>query len=204
MVRAGSVGSVGRRPAAAAGGASAQEGSGGQAADELSSDGMSSCVYTGLKKELKIGRELPTGTRVTVRMPTASSANKRLASVVPPRQPREQAGLYPRPLTQYDREAREKNWMPRFPRKQTRAWVTGGNNVLRRSNLPQRSLEHLWPELELVVDVNPKFTLTGMHSDYLLPAAGYYEKRGIKYAVAYIPYLHYCDAAVPPIGESNG
>lgn len=116
---------------------------------------------------------------------------------------REQAGLYPRPLTEYDREAREKNWMPRFPTKQARAWVTGGNNVLRRSNLPQRSLAHLWPELDLVVDVNPKLTFTGMHSDYLLPAAGYYEKRGIKYAVAYIPYLHYCDAAVPPLGDSK-
>jgi len=116
---------------------------------------------------------------------------------------REQAALYPRPLTEYDREAREKGWMPRFPTKQARAWVTGGNNVLRRSNLPQRSLEHLWPELELIVDVNPKFTFTGMHADYLLPAAGYYEKRGIKYAVAYIPYLHYCDAAVEPIGESK-
>jgi DMSO reductase family type II enzyme molybdopterin subunit len=116
---------------------------------------------------------------------------------------REQAGLYPRPLTEYDREAREKSWMPRFPSVQARAWVTGGNNVLRRSNLPQRSLEHLWPELELIVDVNPKLTFTGMHADYLLPAAGYYEKRGIKYAVAYVPYLHYCDAAVPPVGESK-
>ncbi len=116
---------------------------------------------------------------------------------------REQAGLYPRPLTEYDREAREKDWMPVFPRERARAWVTGGNNVLRRSNLPQRSLEHMWPGLELIVDVNPKFTFTGMHADYLLPAAGYYEKRGIKYAVAYIPYLHYCDAAVPPLGESK-
>ncbi|MDP6979315.1 MAG: molybdopterin-dependent oxidoreductase [Myxococcota bacterium] len=116
---------------------------------------------------------------------------------------REQDGLYPRPLSAYDREAREKDWMPRLPKDKARAWVTGGNNVLRRSNLPQRSLEHLWPELELIVDVNPKFTFTGMHADYLLPAAGYYEKRGIKYAVAYIPYLHYCDAAVDPIGESK-
>ncbi len=81
--------------------------------------------------------------------------------------------------------------------------MTGGNNVLRRSNLPQRSLEHLWPALDLVVDVNPKFTFTGMHADYLLPAAGYYEKRGIKYTVAYVPYLHYCDAAVPPVGDSK-
>jgi len=32
----------------------------------------------------------------------------------------------------------------------------------------------------------------------VLPAAGWYEKVGIKYAVTYAPYLHYCDAAVPP------
>ncbi len=116
---------------------------------------------------------------------------------------REQEGLYPRPLSAYDKEARESDWMPRLPLEKARAWVTGGNNVLRRSNLPQRSLEHLWPELELIVDINPKYTFTGMHADYLLPAAGYYEKRGIKYAVAYIPYLHYCDAAVDPVGESK-
>jgi DMSO reductase family type II enzyme molybdopterin subunit len=116
----------------------------------------------------------------------------------------EQEGLHPRPLLAYDREAREKDWMPRLPRDvQPRAWVTGGNNVLRRSNLPQRSLEHLWPALELMVDVNFKLSFTGMHADYLLPAAGYYEKSGIKYPVAYVPYLHYCDAAVPPLGESK-
>jgi anaerobic selenocysteine-containing dehydrogenase len=116
----------------------------------------------------------------------------------------EQEGLHPRPLLAYDREAREKDWMPRLPRDvQPRAWVTGGNNVLRRSNLPQRSLEHLWPALELMVDVNFKLSFTGMHADYLLPAAGYYEKPGIKYPVSYVPYLHYCDAAVPPLGESK-
>jgi anaerobic selenocysteine-containing dehydrogenase len=117
---------------------------------------------------------------------------------------REQEGLYPRPLLAYDREAREKDWMPRLPRDvQPRAWVTGGNNVLRRSNLTHRSLEHLWPALDMIVDVNFKLGFTGMHADYLLPAAGYYEKSGIKYPVAYVPYLHYCDAAVPPIGESK-
>jgi anaerobic selenocysteine-containing dehydrogenase len=103
----------------------------------------------------------------------------------------EQEGLYPRPLLEYDREAREKGWMPRLPRDvQPRAWVTGGNNVLRRSNLTHRSLEHLWPALELIVDVNFRLSFTGMHADYLLPAAGYYEKPGIKYPVAYVPYLH--------------
>ena len=116
----------------------------------------------------------------------------------------EEKPLYPRTLDDYDRESRAKGWMPRVPRDtQPRAWITGGNNVLRRTNLPQRMMTTMWPQLELIVDINPKLTFTGMHADYLLPAAGYYEKPGIKYPIAYIPYLHYCDAAVPPLGEAK-
>ncbi len=113
--------------------------------------------------------------------------------------------LYPQPFADYEKEATEKDWMPTHPRRHItpRVWITGGNNVLRRSNLPQRTFEHMWPKLELVVDVNPKLTFTGMHADILLPAAGYYEKPGIKYPVAYVPYLQYCDAAVEPIGQSK-
>ncbi len=117
---------------------------------------------------------------------------------------REEDHLYPQPLAAYVEEAREKGWMPTHPSKTPpRAWITGGSNVLRRSNMPQRMLETLWPQLELVVDVNQKQTFTGLHADYLLPAAGYYEKPGIKYSVAYVPYLHYCDAAVKPVGEAK-
>ena len=56
--------------------------------------GMSESVYTGLRKELRIGRTLPVGTRVTVRMPPPNSSNARSATVVPPREPREAAGMY--------------------------------------------------------------------------------------------------------------
>jgi DMSO reductase family type II enzyme molybdopterin subunit len=117
---------------------------------------------------------------------------------------KEEDHLYSRPLEAFVTESKEKGWMPTRPRRTPpRVWVTGGSNVLRRTNLPQRMLEHIWPKLELVVDVNQKLTFTGLHSDYLLPAAGYYEKPGIKYSVAYIPYLHYCDAAVRPVGEAK-
>jgi len=113
--------------------------------------------------------------------------------------------LYPRTMKAYTDESLEKGWMPVRPTPQNRprAWITGGSNVLRRSNMPQRFLEHLWPGLELVVDINQKYTFTGLHADYLLPAAGFYEKPGIKYSVAYVPYLHYCDQAVEPVGESK-
>ena len=74
-------------------------------ADGKRGPAMSSSVYTGLRKELKIGRQLPTGTRVTVCMPGAGTgagaagtmpgaAGGRVARVVPPREPREKAGLY--------------------------------------------------------------------------------------------------------------
>ncbi len=116
----------------------------------------------------------------------------------------EQKDLAKRPLDAYVQEAQDKGWMPVYPRKTApKAWVTGGNNVLRRSNQPQNMLATLWPQMECIVDVNPKLTFTGMHADYLLPGAGYYEKPGIKYPVAYVPYMHYCDAAVRPVGESK-
>ena len=71
------------------------DGGGGAAATSgAAPGGTSSSVYTGLRKELRIGRQLPTGTRVTVRMPDAGAVNGRLAAVVPPREPREAAGLY--------------------------------------------------------------------------------------------------------------
>lgn len=116
----------------------------------------------------------------------------------------EQDKLFPRPLAAYFEEAQDKDWMPLYPDgKQPKAWFTGGNNVLRRTNMTQRMLDNMWPNIELVVDVNPKLTFTGMNADYLLPAAGYYEKAGFKYPVAYAPYVQYCGAAIAPIGESR-
>ncbi|MBW1687677.1 MAG: molybdopterin-dependent oxidoreductase [Deltaproteobacteria bacterium] len=117
---------------------------------------------------------------------------------------KELEGLFPRPLGAYDKEATEKGWQTVLPRKgQPRVFLTGGSNLLRRSNHTARMLDTLWPGIELVVAIDQKQCFTGMHSDYLLPAAGWYEKSGIKYALTYVPYLHYCDAAVKPIGESK-
>ena len=118
---------------------------------------------------------------------------------------KEEDHLYPRPLSAYVGESQKKGWVPvcPAPNRPPRAWISGGSNVLRRSNMPQRFLEHVWPNLDLVVDINQKNTFTGLHADYLIPAAGYYEKPGIKYTVAYIPYLHYCGAAVKPVGQAK-
>lgn len=118
---------------------------------------------------------------------------------------KEENHLYPKPLAAYIGESQAKSWVPVCPPAKVapRAWITGGSNVLRRSNMPQKMLSELWPKLELVVDLNQKHTFTGMHADYLLPAAGFYEKPGIKYTVAYVPYAHYCGRAVKPVGDAK-
>lgn len=115
---------------------------------------------------------------------------------------KESAKYYDRPLEDYHREAREKGWeeMMDGPPK---IFFTGGANLLRRTNQGGKMLDTFWPKIDLVVAVEKRMSFTTMHADYILPAAGWYEKPGIKYTMTYTPYLHYCDAAVPPLGESK-
>jgi DMSO reductase family type II enzyme molybdopterin subunit len=117
---------------------------------------------------------------------------------------REMKDEYPRSLEDYYEEATDKGWQDVYPKKgPPRAYISGGTNLLRRTNHTRKMLEEMWPQMKVVVSLDQKLCFTGMHSDYLLPAAGYYEKSGIKYTMAYAPYIHYCDAAVPPLGESK-
>jgi DMSO reductase family type II enzyme molybdopterin subunit len=113
-------------------------------------------------------------------------------------------GLYPRSLDDYVKESEAKGWQENLPASGSpKVYIQGGTNLLRRSNQAQAMLDNLWPQLELVIALDQKMNFTVMNSDYILPAAGWYEKPGIKYMLAYAPYLHYCDQAVPPLGESK-
>jgi len=78
-----------------------------------------------------------------------------------------------------------------------------GGNVLRHSRMGWRVRETLFDRARLVVDVNFRLNETGRHADFLLPAAGWYEKVGIKYIAAFVPYITLGDRAVPPISESK-
>jgi len=99
----------------------------------------------------------------------------------------------------------ERGWMPIYPKpgNDPQVFIMSSTNPLRRWPAPQLALEHLWPKLKLVVSVNIQMSTTGLHSDLLLPAAGYYEKEGIKYAWGMVPYLVLDDKAVEPLGESR-
>jgi anaerobic selenocysteine-containing dehydrogenase len=111
---------------------------------------------------------------------------------------------YPRPFSEYFDESVAKGWDMGLPRSGSpKIFFSGGSNLIRRTNNTQKFIDNIWDKMELIVDINPKFSYTAMQSDYILPAAGYYEKSGIKYSMSYIPYVHYCDAAVPPLAESK-
>ena len=43
-------------------------------------------------------------------------------------------------------------------------------------------------------------SVTALKSDIVLPAAGYYERRGIKYAQSYVPYYAVGEKDVEPHG----
>ncbi|UCE86897.1 MAG: molybdopterin-dependent oxidoreductase [Deltaproteobacteria bacterium] len=112
----------------------------------------------------------------------------------------------PRSARAYLREALERDLFPVRPAadRPPRVLVTSGVNPLRRWPAPQIVEAVLWPKLALITAIDVRLSTTGMKADLLLPAAGYYEKRGIKYAVALAPYVVVGDRAVPPLGEAKG
>ena len=111
----------------------------------------------------------------------------------------------PRPLSDYMRDSIKKGWTPMHPPvgSKPRALIFTGGNPLRRWPAPQIAEEILWPKLELIVSVDVRMSTTNLKADYILPAAAYYEKFGIKYATSYCHWMVVCDQAVKPLGESR-
>jgi DMSO reductase family type II enzyme molybdopterin subunit len=119
--------------------------------------------------------------------------------------PEYQDPAVPRPTSAYMKEAIEKGWIPIRPLPGTdpKVFIFTGANPLRRWPAPQYALKHLWPKLDLIVDVNFKGGTSGMNADLILPTSGYYERDSLKYSQAYLPYLILCEKAVEPLGEAK-
>jgi len=111
----------------------------------------------------------------------------------------------PRPARDYMQQAVEREWvMVRpAPGNRPRVLFMSGVNPLRRWPAPQVVERTLWPKLDLIVSLDFRLSSTGMKADLVLPAAGYYEKCGIKYAIALVPYTVIGERAVPPLGEAK-
>jgi DMSO reductase family type II enzyme molybdopterin subunit len=99
-------------------------------------------------------------------------------------------------------EAFAKGWQ--IPaRSRPRIFFQVGGNYLRRNRGYPKILEELWPKLELVVAVDWRMSFTALHSDFVLPAAAYYEDNTIPWVTPIAPFAHATTRAVPPVGESR-
>ncbi len=110
-----------------------------------------------------------------------------------------------KPMKEAAALAIDKEWIPLFPKpgKTPRVYIHTRVNSLRRWPTPQVVEKTLWPKLDLIVGVNIQMSTTALKSDIVLPAAFYYERRGIKYAQSYVPYYAVGDKAVEPLGEAK-
>ncbi len=110
--------------------------------------------------------------------------------------------LLPRETQAYLDEAYEKGSQVQ-PRKRPKVFFEVGGNFLRRNRAYPKIMEELWPKLELVVTMDWRMSFTALHSDIVLPAAGYYEDDSVPWTTPIAPFAHATTRAVPPVAESK-
>jgi len=111
----------------------------------------------------------------------------------------------PRPIKDYLKESLKKNWQPVSPQppRRPKFLYFSGPNPLRRWPNPKVIRDSLWASLDTIVTCDFRMSTSGLYSDYILPACGYYEKPGIKYTSSYVPYVIVGDRAVAPLYDSK-
>jgi DMSO reductase family type II enzyme molybdopterin subunit len=107
-----------------------------------------------------------------------------------------------RDFSEHLREAQDKGWQA-VPETPPRVFFEAGGNLLRRVRGYDRLIEYLLPKLDLVVTIDWRMSNTALHSDYVLPAAGWYEKDDICWGSLIAPFCHVTTRAVEPVGDSR-
>ncbi|UCE86940.1 MAG: molybdopterin-dependent oxidoreductase, partial [Deltaproteobacteria bacterium] len=107
-----------------------------------------------------------------------------------------------RELRDYLNESLSKGWQFSSPTR-PRIFFEVGGNVLRRVRGYHKLLDGLLPKLDLLVTLDWRMSNTARHSDYVLPAAAWYEKDDITWATPISPFAHVTTRAVEPLAESK-
>jgi anaerobic selenocysteine-containing dehydrogenase len=107
-----------------------------------------------------------------------------------------------REFDDYLREAVDKEWQF-VPKTAPRILFSAGGNMFRRARGYHELIEHMLPRLDLLVTVELRMSNTARYSDYVLPAAGYYEKDDITWSSALAPFSHPTTEAIKPVGDSK-
>ncbi|MCP5069697.1 MAG: molybdopterin-dependent oxidoreductase, partial [bacterium] len=107
----------------------------------------------------------------------------------------------PRDTEEYLAEAFDKGWQLRPP--VPKIFFSSGGNILRRVRGYDRLHEGFLPKLDLMVTVDWHMSQTALHSDYVLPAAGWYERDDIVWATPLAPFTQATTKAVEPYAGSK-
>jgi DMSO reductase family type II enzyme molybdopterin subunit len=110
-----------------------------------------------------------------------------------------------RPVRDYVKEALAKGWQVITPsaEKSPRVLFQVGGNVFRRGRATKQLINTLLPKLKLIVTVDWRMSATGLHSDYVLPACGWYERTSTNlWACTQSPFMHISNKATEPLYDS--
>jgi DMSO reductase family type II enzyme molybdopterin subunit len=107
----------------------------------------------------------------------------------------------PRESEEYLQEAFQKGWqmVPPVPR----ILFSSGGNIMRRVRGHDRLVEGFLPKLDLMVTIDWHMSQTALYSDYVLPAAGWYERDDIVWATPLAPFTQATTKAVEPYADSK-
>jgi DMSO reductase family type II enzyme molybdopterin subunit len=113
-----------------------------------------------------------------------------------------------RKISEYADEAIRQGWWKGFERPAKdvtpRAlYVTGGNPLRRHRGGMNTYFKTMWPKLDLVVVVEPRWSTTALFGDYVLPAASHYEYADTSVASPHNRFVVLTDQTVPMRGESK-
>lgn len=113
-----------------------------------------------------------------------------------------------RSFQEYLDEALSKGWFAGVPylppNKRPLVLIECGGNMLRRTRGGQTALlKNLWDKFKLIVSIDFRLNITGLHSDIVLPAAQHYEKLGFHIPTPHVMNLTFSDRAARPYGEAK-
>jgi DMSO reductase family type II enzyme molybdopterin subunit len=107
-----------------------------------------------------------------------------------------------RDFSEFLDEALAKGWQF-APETRPRIFFEVGGNILRRIRSYDRLIDAFLPKLDLLVTVDWRMSNTALFSDYVFPAAAWYEKDDITWATPISPFAHVTTRAVDPLAESK-
>jgi DMSO reductase family type II enzyme molybdopterin subunit len=110
-----------------------------------------------------------------------------------------------RPVREVLEESLAKDWQHVWPRpgNDPRVMFVMGSNPLRRVRSYPLLLKNLWPKLRTIVTLDSRMTTTALHSDYILPVSGWYERTELKWVTALTPFIHAGAKVAEPAHESK-